>query len=426
MNAAQKVLPIDRAVEVVVIGGGIVGCAAAYYLAKAGVPVALFEKGRIAGEQSSRNWGAVRQQGRHPAELPLMMACNRIWQGLEQELEADLDWRRQGQLRVAYSAERLASFEAWMPTAREHQLDTRILTPREVADLLPNYHAEGCLGGMYTASDGCAEPEKVAPAFAAAAGRQGAAVFDHCAVIGIDLKAGQIYGVETERGYLRCDKVICAGGAWSSRILRPLGLRHPSLWVRGSVAQTTALGIDLRKLVVWGKDCAYRQRPDGSLTLAAAEEGFHDVNLDSLRYGTRFLALARKNRPNLRLKLGRPLLQDLRGEFSSFTQQRTLDPRPDLPSLWRAAEGFRSEYPSADAFGFQRVWAGWIDYMPDELPVIDAPGRPEGLVIATGMSGHGFGLGPMAGRLAAELAGDGQPSHDLSAFRADRFSSKAM
>ena len=91
----------DRRCDVVVVGGGIVGCATAYYLARRGVRVILLERGEVAGEQSGRNWGFVRQQGRDPAEVPLMVAANRTWRGLEQELDADLEWIQGGNLALS-------------------------------------------------------------------------------------------------------------------------------------------------------------------------------------------------------------------------------------------------------------------------------------------------------------------------------------
>ncbi|MEM7172697.1 MAG: FAD-binding oxidoreductase [Pseudomonadota bacterium] len=406
--------------DVVIIGGGIIGTAAAYYLARQGQSVVLFEKGRIAGEQSSRNWGAVRQQGRHPAELPLMMDCNRLWQGLEQNLEAGLDWRQQGQMRVAFDKQRLEDSEAWLPIAKEHGLDTHILTPAQVAKTLPHFDSTGCLGAMFTPSDGCAEPEKVAPAFAAAAKRLGAKVADFCGVLSLDIQNGQVCGVESEQGSVAAATVVCAAGAWTSRLLRSIGHRHPSLWVRASVGRSGPIPLELRKLVVWSR-CAYRQRPDRRVTVAAASDGYHDLNLDSLRFGLQFLPLAKRNRRNLKVRLGSALWQDLFGRFADPVQQRTIEPPPAAEALDRALKDFQKDYPGAGPMAFEKTWAGYIDYMPDELPVIDELDHPGGLFIAAGLSGHGFGIGPMVGSVVADLIVKGQSRYDLSPFKAGRF-----
>ncbi len=419
-NSSDQAPPLPPAADVVVVGGGIIGTATAYYLRKLGQSVVLLEKGRIAGEQSSRNWGAVRQQGRHTAEVPLMMACNKIWQGLEAELEADLDWRQQGQMRVAFQPRQLADSEAWIPIAKEHGLDTQLLTPQQVADLLPHFDPAGCLGAMYTPSDGCAEPEKVAPAFAAAAARNGATVADFCAVTGIDVKNGAVCGVESERGYIKAETVVCATGAWTSRFLRPLGHRHPCLWLTGSVGRTGPIPLALRKLVVWGR-CAYRQRPDGSMTIAAGSDGHHDITTDSLRFGLDFLGLARREKRQLHFRLGKPFFKDLTGRFLDPTQDRTLDPAPDRPALDRALAGFQQDYPGAGPMAFEKTWAGWIDIMPDEIPVIDVLEQPSGLAVASGFSGHGFGMGPIAGATMADLIVKGQSRFDMTPFKAARF-----
>ena len=410
--------------DVIVIGGGIVGASTAYYLARKGIATTLLEKGRINGEQSSRNWGAVRQQGRHRAELPLMMACSReIWGGLEQELQAPLDWRRQGQMRIAHDEEMMRAFEAFLPVAREFGLDTEIITPRQISELLPHYAAKDCLGGMFTPSDGCADPGKVAPAFAAAARRLGAQLQEGCAALQVETQGGRVCGVRSEGGFLRADKVLVAAGAWSGRLLAGLGIAHPSLWVRGSVARSAPINLELRKLVVWGR-CAYRQGLDGSILIADAADGRHDLCLDSLRYGMRFLPLARKNWRKLKFSLGAASWQACKGEYRSFTRHRVLQPKPDVSGLQRAARLFREDYPAAPELRLQSCWAGQIDFMPDELPVIDAATSIPGLAIAAGFSGHGFGLGPMAGRSMAALLAGGSVEFDLSPFRSERFGGK--
>jgi glycine/D-amino acid oxidase-like deaminating enzyme len=406
--------------DTVVIGGGIVGTTAAYYLAKAGKRVALIEKGRINGEQSSRNWGAVRTQGRDPSEMPMMLDCLDIWRGIERELGESVDWRQQGQMRVIYDKGMRERSEAFMPVAQDFGLTTQLLTRSQVAELLPHFDASGCDGALFTPTDGNAEPEKAAPAFARGAARHGASIMDYTAAKSIEATNGAVCAVETECGRLECENVLLASGAWTSRLLKPFRVAHPSLWIRGSVGRTGVLPINLRKLVVWGK-CAYRQRPDGRLNVAVAEDGFHDLMLESLTTGFKFLPLARRNWRNVRFRIGTPLLKSLTGEFSDFTTHRTLDPRPDWRGLTNAAKLFLEEYPTAGPLSYDRAWAGYIDYMPDELPVLDELNTPKGLFVAAGLSGHGFGLGPIIGMIMCDLIIKGRSAYDLKPFSSRRF-----
>jgi glycine/D-amino acid oxidase-like deaminating enzyme len=211
-----------RTADVVIVGGGIVGSAAAYYLAKGGAKVVLLEKGDIACEQSSRAWGFVRQQGRDPFEVSLAIESTRIWQGLEAELGADLEWRQEGGLSIAGSEAGVAAYEKWLDIARQHQMPTRILSNREIRDLMKG--AEGNWpGAMYTSTDGQAEPAKVAPAFARAAEALGAEIETGCAADTIETAGGAVIGVRGERGEVRARTVVCAAGAWSSGLLRTAG-----------------------------------------------------------------------------------------------------------------------------------------------------------------------------------------------------------
>src|SRR5262249_13707279 len=159
---------MERDADVVVVGGGIVGCAAAYYLARRGVRVAVVERGPVHGEQSRKNWGFVRQQGRDPAEIPLGMEANRIWRGLQQELGAALEWLQGGNLARAATPERLALLESWLSVARQFGLDTRLLAERELGSVVPGLTG-GWVGGLYTPSDGHADPGKATDALARAA-----------------------------------------------------------------------------------------------------------------------------------------------------------------------------------------------------------------------------------------------------------------
>lgn len=143
--------------------------------------------------------------------------------------------------------------------------------------------------------------------------------------------------------------------------------------------------------------------------------------LDSLRYGASFIKLALQNRELLRFSASKPLLQDLKGGFSSFTLHRTLDPKPEMRGLMKAVDAFAAEYPSTKPLQIKRAWAGYIDYMPDELPVIDELDDISGLFVAVGFHGNGFGMEPGVGKVLADLIAKGKSDHDLTALKASRF-----
>jgi glycine/D-amino acid oxidase-like deaminating enzyme len=128
--------PLPESVDVVVIGGGVIGISTAWFLAKSGVSVLVCDKGRVAGEQSSRNWGWIRQQGRDPAELPIVIESINSWQNLSKEIGEDIGFTRQGVLYAAKNDKELAEHEKWMDVAIQHQLDTKMLSGSEVDNLI--------------------------------------------------------------------------------------------------------------------------------------------------------------------------------------------------------------------------------------------------------------------------------------------------
>lgn len=417
---------MQRHADAVIIGGGIAGCATAYYLARRGIKAVLCEKGEIAGEQSSRNWGFVRQQGRDPAEVPLMIECNRMWRGLEKELGVDLEWRQGGNLALAPSEKEIAAFEKWLEIARQYQMNSRILSNRQVRDLIPGIEGRWP-GGLYTPGDGQAEPAKVAPAMAKAAAALGAEIRAGCAVDRILTEGGAVSGVLTEQGEIRARTVVCAAGIWSSRLLRMLGINLPQLFIRATVARTTPVR-ELTAAGVWGPEVAFRQRRDGTMNIAAGTGADYDILPDSLRHFRLFWANYQANKSFLDLRFGAEFFRALPELWAgpartsaAFRRTRVTDPAPNPKRVDAALAGLRQVFPGLDGVSVTRRWAGKIDMMPDMIPVLDAVERPRGLVIATGLSGHGFGMGPIVGRLMAELIADGRPSLDIKDFRLSRF-----
>ena len=402
------------------------GVATAFFLARAGRSVAVIEKGRIAGEQSGRNWGWVRQQARDVDELPLMIESNRIWRTAERELGADIEWTQAGNLSLTRDPGRIAFFEEWLAVARETGLDSRLLTPADVSAVLPKIQGRW-LGAMFTPSDGHAEPTKATWAFARAAETAGATIIEGCAADQITVEAGRVTGVETERGVIRAQHVICAAGAWSARLLRPVGIDLPVQVVRSTVASTTPIDPLTEMAVGYHPVVSFRQRRDGTLYIASGGWSDYDVTLQSFRHLRMFVPNYMKNRRMLRIHVGRPLGRDVtnallpwRGHRLPWRTQRGLSPSASKEKVRKSVIEFRKMFPDLE-FEVTHMWAGYIDSTPDAVPVIDLLDRPAGLVIATGFSGHGFGMGPIVGRVVTELVVDGNSSFDLSAFRLSRF-----
>jgi glycine/D-amino acid oxidase-like deaminating enzyme len=422
---------MNRDADVVVVGAGIVGCATAYHLARRGARVVIVERGRVPGEQSRKNWGFVRQQGRDPVEMPLVMEANRMWRSLEGELGADLEWVQGGNLALAADEARMARFEAWLPVAREFGLETRLLRARELSAVVPALAGEW-VGGMHTPGDGHADPEKATDAFAHAAVAHGASLELDCAVQGVTTHAGAVAGVLTERGEIRAPTVVCAAGAWSSRLARTLGLDLPQRWVRGTVARTTPAP-PTTSCAVWGPGVAFRQRRDGSFNIAAGGALDHDVTLDSLRQLRFFLPSFWKNKTLFRFHIGRPLLDSLAatlpgsdGRRRPLVWDRGIEPQPNPAKVRRGLAELQRVLPSLPPLGVATSWAGYIDAAPDLVPVLGEVPHVAGFVLATGFSGHGFAMGPIAGRLVSELVLDGKPSLDISGFRFSRFAEGAV
>ncbi len=418
--------PLPQRADIVVIGAGIQGCASAYYLRRAGFSVVLLDKSRVAGQQSSRAWGFVRVQGRDPAEIPLMQAAKAIWPQLAAELGQDVGYRQGGALYLAHDAATFAYRESWLAIARRFDLDTRMIGPDETRALLPGLRDPG-LGALYTPSDGHAEPEKAAPAFAAAAARQGVVIGEGIGALAIDCAGGAVTGVETEAGRILAPRVLLAAGVDSWRLLRGIGIALPQSWVRCSVAQTEPLPQFLSAAFIGG-GIGLRQRPDGSLTLASSLSGEIDITLDHIRLLPWYWRALRKNAKGLDLKLNRVFLRDLLQRLPGRPESRLpaigeRDPEIAVNHrhLAAAQRKFPDLFPGIGPVRLARHWAGRIDTLPDGIPVIDAPRDPAGLLIATGFCGHGFALGPIVGQVMTELADKGASRHDLKAFRLARF-----
>jgi len=417
---------LPKNVDVVVIGGGIAGISTAWFLIEQGLTVLVCEKGRIACEQSSRNWGWVRQQGRDAAELPIMIDAMNSWEKISSVVGNKVGFKREGTLYLAKNEDELAKYEQWLEIAKPYQLDSRMLTGNEVNEKVSN-NTGRWIGALYTQSDGRAEPFTTVPAIADYLHERGLLIKENCAARSLDMEGGMVRGVVTEHGLVRANSVVVTGGAWTSRFLGNHDIKLPQLTVRSTVARTES-SEDFFSGNAVDQKFAFRRREDGGYTIASNEYSEHFLSADSFRYMTKFAPLLLDNIASVRIRLGGDLLGRLfakrhwsSDDVTPFEQTRVLNPEPSSQALKRMRVGMRNNLPILADISFAETWAGMIDLMPDVVPVMDRIESHPGLFVGTGFSGHGFGFGPGAGKILAGLIIGQEAEFDLSRFRYSRF-----
>ena len=429
VNRVQDSAQFPTKVDVVVIGAGIVGTSAAYELARKGLSVALFEKGMVAGEQSGRNWGWVRQQNRDFHELPLAMYSLKRWGELGAEMGGDLGFRRNGVLYATRDPAEFARWEKWSSEARQFGFVNEMLTTDQTRERMAGSTTQW-VGGLWSPTDGGAEPSMAAPAIAEGARALGVSVHQNCAVRGLDIANGQVKGVWTERGLVLTNAVVMAGGAWSSRFLRRHGVDLPVANVEGTALRTTVAPNILEASCISGAGYALRRRLDGAYTVAVPGHGVVNLAPQGIRYAFKFREMMRaKIAKKMRYRVNSLFWNgpDAWGgwdfdETSPFESIRVMDPAPDMALVDEAIRSLVADFPALRGIAVAASWAGLIDTSPDLVPVISKVDGIAGLTVATGFSGHGFALGPGAGRLACELVMNDKPFVDITPFRITRFS----
>jgi glycine/D-amino acid oxidase-like deaminating enzyme len=353
-----------------------------------------------------------------------MLESERIWK--EFQAARDVGHATTGITYLCRTEGELAARQRWLDGVSEFHLDTRIVGPGELKKVL--HGIEGTwAGALSTASDGRAEPHRAVAAFASAAVEAGAHIRTACAVRGIETSAGRISGAVTEHGTIACNSVVLAGGAWSGLFCDSLDLRLPQLKVIASVMRIDAFEGGPAG-AAWGPGFAFRKRDDGGYTVANGSANIAEIVPNSFRYFLDFLPVLRFEWHDLRLRFGtaffdeawRPRKWTLDAP-SPFEAVRVLDPRPHQDALQSALSHLTAAFPAFAGRSISNHWAGAIDATPDALPVVSAVDSIPGLFITTGYSGHGFGIGPGAGKLMASIVTGDTPIVDPLAFRYSRF-----
>ena len=412
--------------SVVIIGGGIVGICAALTLAERGVPVVVLEKGHIAAEQSSRNLGWIRKTSRHAEDVPLAQAADKIWGNLSERFDAPVGYRQAGIMFLGDTDEQMAIHEKWLDSVAGLDLDSTLLSKAELDKLVPGGNGSW-KGAVYTPSDGRGEPTLATSAIANAAIKYGATIVQQCAVRTLSMQAGKVSGVITELGEIRCDQVLLAGGAWSRRFLGNLGVQLPTLPVIASVLRTKPIK-GPTEIAVGGSDFSFRKHQDGGFIIMQRGKVDAPLTLDHLKIGLQFKDQLRFGKDALNISFGKEFFEDLStprswtaNKRSPFESIRVREPRINHGLLDDAMRNTINAWPIFKDAELEESWAGLIDVTPDSMPVIDRVQDIPGLTVATGFSGHGFGTGPAAGQLAADIVMNDSPLVDPAPYRFNRF-----
>lgn len=417
---------VPEQADCVVIGGGIVGVSTAYWLARAGQRVVLLEKGRIGAEQSSRNWGWCRQQNRDARELPLSTQSLALWEEMMADCGAGIGFRRCGLMYLSDDEAELEGWAAWGRFARGQGIDTRMLSGEQASER-GAATGKAWKGGVWSPTDGIANPAAAAPTIALGVQRHGGVVLQGCAARGLETQGGRVSAVVTEAGTIRTAQVVLAGGAWSGSFLNQLGIGFAQSSVRSSIL-SVAPGAEGVPDALHTRDVSVTRRGDGGHTLAISGLAKLDPTPRMLRGAREFLPMfARRWRS---LALGG--VQGWQAGFDTvrrwaldrptpMEQMRILDPRPDARVIAKTLERARALLPALRDIPVQASWAGYIDSTPDGVPVIDAQIGVPGLAMASGLSGHGFGIGPGVGHLMADLLLGRTPITETAQYRLSRF-----
>ncbi|MBJ7418473.1 MAG: FAD-binding oxidoreductase [Niveispirillum sp.] len=370
--------------DVLIIGGGLMGSSAAFFLRQThGKSVTLIESDLVGRQASGTNFGNVRRQGRPIHQLHLANRSLEIWRKANELLGSDIEYLQSGHIRVCYRErpENIAKMEEYAADARQNGLDLEILTGNALRDRFPFFGTD-VVAGSYSALDGHANPRLAAPAFARAAQKLGAQVFENTRINHVTKAGTDFIATARDGRVFKAPILLITAGAWAGELSAQFGepvkltARSPTMSVTEPVpyAIAPAVGV-MTPLEV--ETVYFRQVARGNIVLGGSTRG--------------------------------PAVAET---YRSFVKpQNTLT---QLQQLRRLA-------PALARLNIIRVWTGIEGYMDDSLPVMGPSGTTSGLFYAFGFSGSGFQIGPGVGQTMAELIATGATGIDLSHYRVERF-----
>jgi len=360
-----------KGASVIIVGGGVTGLSAAWWLARAGVDVLVIEKGMIGWEASGRNGGGCSHH-----HSPLFLEEQRLWPQMDELLGYPTEFSA-SRVRLASSEHQMALYGRALSNAKRQGFESEILDVKQIKALVP-LAGENMVGGYFYKFGGHANPHRTLQAYAWAMQDHGGRIMQHCAVTGFQMTGGKVSGVETERGLIACDHLVIAAGPQTGRLSAMLGQEVPVASARCEMVVTEPLPL----------------MPYGG------------VDGNGL-YGRQTL------RGNLAYGGGPHEWLDIAGNAAPA--------KPSTPLMGHIGRRLAELLPKAAHARIIRSWAGVIENTPDGRPVIDRLASLDNVVVAT-LSSVGFGLSPASGHAIRDLVLDGTCSFaDISSFRLSRF-----
>lgn len=369
-----------KTADVIVIGSGVIGCAAAYYMAKKGMSVLVLDQDESVGNGgSSRNGGGVRQSGRDPRELPLAIyGVENVWPTLSDELGVDVEYHKEGNLRLGKTETHKQILTGLTEKAVACGLNVRMIDAEEVRKINP-YLSEEVTCASWCPTDGHANPLTTTLGFYKNARALGVVFHMGEKVVKLEKVHGKLRRVCTKTTVYEADQVLVAAG-YASRFL----------------TQTVGIDVPMREelieaLVTEAEPKMFPQM----LGTADADFYGHQTNHGSFVFGGA-------------TGMESTVLDNGTNRTSSLT----------APCICR---GIMKYVPKLADAKIVRTWAGYEDLSIDGIPVISKVEEVSGLLLACGFTGHGFGISPVVGQLLAQLAAGETPMLSLREFRYDRF-----
>jgi glycine/D-amino acid oxidase-like deaminating enzyme len=388
--------------DVLVIGGGIVGAASAYHLARRGASVLLLEAEQLAFGATGRNLGFIWVHTRRAGpELDLVMATRSGLEDLPEELGVDFGLRCRGGLTYFTSEAQAVVMREFVERRTADGVPMQLLDgaeARELAPILP----ETVLGATFCPLDAQIDPRRFARAFGHAAQRHGAMIHEGTAARTIEVDGSRITRVHTDLGPISAGQVVLATGAWSPAMGRQLGLELPIHPMRLQIVQTEPMAPRLEHLL-YGPAAVKQYSIFQELDSFAPEPFETDIER---RLGLALLESACQTADG-------SYLLGIAMDYPGF------DWRADLAGVALVTEGMLSALPELRAARFARAWAGVLPFTSDALPLIGRLPGHDDLIIAAGHV-FGNGAGPTTGRLVADMICGDDPVLDPTPFRPDR------